>query len=370
MSTGRNLPNSDAIPKTSLLTVLGFGDSNMQAFNVTPAEAWPGQVRDTYINGRTSRGTGFRGLVHWSLTGSATRVTPSDAYDKIAFCSQRRLTGSGNVYRYTKTGGETIAAGSRIIYVDAAGSGNWSYSIDGAAYQASGAATAGDNAIKAITLASPVTSTLDIRGRNAANSADAQCDLGGLDIRANSTGTFLFHNDAIVGHRLSGGTDALSLNPLVHTSSGDALALINFLDPDIVTIAFTPNDVTVSINESVPDYLQVYTDGIEAIATRAAAINADVIVFVYPEDILNGVATEENLRRQGEFRQATIDTAADLDISCINIHRPFGNSFAAADALGYWQSDDTHLTVSGHSKWAEKFAHRLNSVGSFAAVKT
>lgn len=340
-------PNSiwNAIPESSSRNIMVVGASNARALGVEEQQSWVGKIRNMYSRW-PSRGRGFRMCAQpdWTTTGTFTKIdTGTD--DNGPFGGIRRLSGSGNSQKFTKISGAGDVVKS-IVYNDSTGSGNWSYSLDGAAYQASGAATLGDHNLKTLAVSDPV-STIEIRGANAAGTT-VQADILGVIIE-NATGKARWDDVAVDGHRISG--DQLSsldsftrIGPTGYGGTGNPMGIIEVLDPDILIINDYYNDL--SNGTADVNWLTTYQTALNALIDRAQSINCDVCCILYPE----GTNSDSNhsFANQTSIRNATASVAASQGVSTADVFTAFGGSLANAVAAGYFQADQTHWSDLGH----------------------
>lgn len=356
MIPARNLTAWDAKNGTERRTVAVFGESNSMAQGVALDQAWPALVRATLGARYGDAGAGFRSPVRteWAPSGTVTRHAVTDAYDKGPFRIGYRFSGSANGYTWTNPDGFVVDATSRLLYVDAAGSGSFSINRDGAGWVNAGAATAHDNGLKSVEIGGPVTSTLAVRGANAAGTS-AQCDLIGLDVRSGIAGGILVHNAAVSSHKLSGPLVGGLFEPLVHTTAGDALAILDYLDPDVVILSF--------VADAVLDDVATFRAAYQTVVDRVTGNGGQVMGIFYPE--VDPVA----IPNQPERNEAELAEVLENDLAMADIFHPFGGSQAAGDALGYFQADNVHFSALGHQAYADVIIRKLGRTsGGFLTV--
>lgn len=338
----RNLDSWDALAENAARTIVVTGESNGAGTGLgsgAMTQAWPWVLRDAARGRWPSRGLGFRGLAlgEWASAGTPTRHTTSDVYDKGPFRCGRRLDAAADIYTYTVPTGHTAHSSSRLVYVDASGSGDWSISINGGAYTSAGAATLGDNAVKSVTIGTTVSAggTIAVRGANAAGT-NVQCDLLGIDLRNGVTEGLLLHNIAIPGHKLSGPVQSGVIEAFYHTTSGDRLAILDYLDPDVLIPWF--------ISDAILNDVPTYETALQAVISRVQGNGGQCMLQNYPDLIYDGGFTAQN---QQDIRDATLDLAADNDCATFDVLDKFG-MHAAAVSAGYFQDDEVHFSVTGH----------------------
>ena len=337
----RNLAAWDAISETSNRTIAVIGESNAQAFGVTIAENWPGVLRRSAR--WPSRGLGFRHLgFEWTSSGSPTRHDASATYNKGPYRYGFRLNTSSQTYTYTVPAGHTAHSTSKLVYVDASGSGNWSFRINGGSWTASGAATAGDNGIKTVEIGTTVDAagTIEVRGANAAGT-NVQLDLLGIDLRNGTSTGLLVHNVAFAAHKLTGGLIAGVFESFVHSTSGDDLAILDYLDPDVCVCWF----VSDAILEDIP----TFRSGVQEVIDRVHGNGGKMVLPKYPEIEGSGFTSQN----QSDLNAAYLAEAAENSTAYVDVHAAFGGSAAAGQGLGYFQGgDNAHFSATGHARVA------------------
>ena len=180
---------------------------------------------------------GFRGLWRsdeWTQIGTWTGVTRADPYDVAPF--EQALFSSGrSIDRLTWTKPAAMTAARFDLYwLHMPGTGDWQYRVDGGKWQRSGVrSSAADNGLHKLSIEQPITKKLDIRGFD--GSSPCVAPMVGI-----STSALPSPGKSAVVHNVAHGGDLLSR--FCRPSLGDPLALLDHLQPDLVTILFS-NDV-------------------------------------------------------------------------------------------------------------------------------
>jgi lysophospholipase L1-like esterase len=185
---------------------------------------------------------GFRGLWgigEWSKSGTWTRAMRTDPFDVAPFGRAWFSSGvSVDELRWLKPAATQVTEFD-IYWFDMPGAGAWQYRIDDRGWENNPATAAvGDNKLHKLTISEPVARRLLIRGFDGARPCIAP--IAGISVRDRPSPR------APVGpvvHNLGCPGDFL-LGSFCRPSAGDPLALLEDLQPDLVTVLFS-NDVVV-----------------------------------------------------------------------------------------------------------------------------
>ncbi|MCU1354265.1 MAG: hypothetical protein JWM05_3474 [Acidimicrobiales bacterium] len=197
---------------------------------------WAEQLADIVAMGEEPSG-GFRGLWRrdeWTLTGTWTAVLRSEVYDVGPF--EQSLFSSGTEIdrlTWTKPAAMTVARFD-LYWFAMDGTGDWQYRVDGGRWLRSGAPSSPpDNGLHRIAVEIPIVEQLEIRAFD--GSAPCVAPIVGISVDAVSP-----PERRPVVHKLAHAGDRLIC--FCRPSEGDPLALLDHLQPDLVTILFS-NDV-------------------------------------------------------------------------------------------------------------------------------
>jgi hypothetical protein len=340
----RNLTAWDAIAEDGVRTLVVIGESNAHAQGVSIERSWPGRMRNKYSRWQ-SMGLGFRHFLRtdeWTRVG-ATRHASNVAYDKAPHRLGYRLVSSTDHWTYAVPTGHTAHSTSKLVYVDAPGAGDWSININGGGWQSAGAAVLGDNGVKTVNIGTTLTAgqTVAVRGANAAGTA-AQCDILGIDVRNGNATGLLVHNLGASAHKLGGALEAGTIEPFVRDTTGDDLAILDYLDPDVCIVWFGSDAVYEDVTE--------LRASLQEVITRVQGNGGQCLLPNYPElDDLGGFTVANQL----DLRDAYLAESDENDTAWVDVFTPFGESNDAGAALGYFQGDKTHLSEKGHDKVAQ-----------------
>lgn len=188
------------------------------------------------LGGNKGLDGGFRGLwqKEWTKTGTWNGVTRADPYDVAPF-EQALFSSATAIDRLTWTKpAATAVARFDLYWFHMPGTGDWQFRIDDGRWQRSSAHMAvPDNGLHRISVEQPITRTLDVRGFDGA--APCIAPIAGI-----STTSGAGPGERAVVHKLAKSGDLL--NRFSRESAGDPLALLDYLQPDLVTILFS-NDI-------------------------------------------------------------------------------------------------------------------------------
>jgi hypothetical protein len=215
---------------------------------------WVDQLRTALGDGTGVPGGGFRGLWRsdeWTRTGSWTRTTPTDPFDVAPFGYGYFSSGSSaDTLTWTRPDWIEVA-GFALYWFHMAGTGDWQYRVDDGGWRDSGARSEPvDNRLHRVFVADAVTSRVEIRGHDSAGGCIAP--IAGI-----STFAQLPISSATVVHNL--GCPGNWLTGFCRASTGDPLALLDDLRPDLMTVLFS-NDAMFEMSERFGAQLRVLVD--------------------------------------------------------------------------------------------------------------
>ncbi len=284
-------------------------------------------------------GHGFYGLWRdeWTLTGSWTRATTTDAWDKgpllgsTSGCGTFTGSGSGLTATWTKPPDITVTS-ITLHVIDGPAAANFSYRIDGGSWTNVSNSWSGDNSYDRITINTPVTSTFEVRCANAAGTA-VQTYLVGLEA----------HDSGLTGrttlHALAASSEFSYAAR--RTGSGDWTAWWDVMLPAYVIlqcpwsndVAFWPTDrLTIEANMT-------------ALVSTIQSNGGEVVLLSSPEQ------SGRDATDQAEMRAFAASLAASYGCRHIDLHALWGNH-AAASAAGL-MLDALHPSSRGCAEIAQ-----------------
>ncbi len=224
---------------------------------------WADQLAAVLAGGQELDG-GFRGLwqEEWTQSGTWNGVTRADPYDVAPF-EQALFSSATAIDRLTwnKPAATTVASFD-LYWFHMPGTGDWQFRIDDGRWQRSGAPISpADNALHKISVQQPIARTLDVRGFDGV--APCIAPIAGISTTAGASPA-----ERAVVHKLAKSGDLL--NRFSRESKGDPLALLDFLQPDLVTILFS--------NDTVHQRPELFGDPLRRLIERVAPY-ADVLVM-------------------------------------------------------------------------------------------
>lgn len=285
-------------------------------------------------------GTGLLGTWRdeWSFTtgGDAwTRSTLADAWGKSPYIlaatdnGTKRANTATQVATWTKPSWVTQSITSFKIYVvDGPSSGNFSYRIDGGSWADVSHTWNQDNSLDIITISSAVSSTVEVRGANAAGTSVTMYIVGMEFITG--TGATL--------HDLSASAEGL-FSTARSGNNADLNAWIDLIQPDLLIVGYT-NDM----GSAVYDATRIQLD-LQSIIDRQAPYGYTVPMPFWGQDrIAYGDASSDPA-----WFAATAATYVNAAIASnneyIDLYTRYGD-YATVNALGY-MADYLHPSDSG-----------------------
>jgi len=142
-------------------------------------------------------------------------------------------------------------AGFDLYWFHMTGTGDWQYRVDGGEWRESAARSAPvDNRLHRLSVAEAVTSRIEIRGRD--NAGGCIAPIAGISTFAQLPvpSATVVHNLGCPGHWLTG---------FCRASTGDPLALLDDLRPDLMTVLFS-NDAMFEMSARFGAQLRVLVD--------------------------------------------------------------------------------------------------------------
>ena len=331
---------------------------NDATYNLT---AFPWHVRERLARRwGASSSFGMLGCWHdvWTFAGTWTQATTSDAWDVGVYYNAGVTPFSGvnlgnaaaDIATYTKLGGDhnilwvgEAITGFKLYVVDGASSANFSYSVDGGAWtDVTGVTWGQDNGIEVITIGTAVTSTVEVRGANAAGTA-ANVYLMGIEPTTAGTGPVL--------HWLSsGGQDS---RQVVRTTSGDWTAWLDLVQPQVV-VWLLVNDLLDVIWDTGAGNGADYQTRLEAVADVVSGYGGSMVLVNYfghnhsGMDGVTGSPPSPASSGANSQQMATINAAVatSYGFEAIDLYDLVGN-FTTTNAAGYLAVDELHPSDPG-----------------------
>lgn len=324
-----------------------FGDSTTVGDINTTIGGWPEQIRQLAATRWGNGGDGFHyNTRNWTYTtaGNAwTNSTTSDAWDSGIFQAGTKLAnGSAKVATWTKPAALTVAS-FEIVIVDGATSANFAYRIDGGAWTDTTFTLAQNNGQKRLRVNSPITSTLDVRGANAAGTG-VNCYLLGMMPYTKSPG-LIIDNVSL---------DGQLLQFQERTTSGQAHAYISDMQPKLATVMFTNDVISGFWNQST------YQTNMQNFCDAITAQGGSVLFINYFEQQRS--APDGGTVNQAQLRAATKAAAVAKGMPCLDLYDLVGDN-AAAQAAGYMDSNPLHATDAGCAFIAQQVWKLIASSG-------
>jgi lysophospholipase L1-like esterase len=285
VGAGRELPRWRAVSNRRR-QIACLGDSLTQgAIGLDRSRGpagWVEQLAASFDTTTAPRpGDGFRGLWRideWSRVGAWTRVEPSETFDTAPFGQGWYSSGSTlDSITWTKPAPMNVVAFD-IYSFHMPGAGRWQYRVDDGRWTNVDAPSGpADCRLSRLLVRTPVQSCVKIRGHD--GTSPCLAPIAGLATHAIAPPA----PGGVVVHNL--GSDRQLLATFVRPTAGDALALLDDLRPDLLTVMFS-NDVLrrlpaaygeqlVALVEHVRPYADVLIMGpFEQAGTRDAAMQA------------------------------------------------------------------------------------------------
>lgn len=253
----------------------GPGPSSSDYFRQVFAKRWP------------VRGPGIRLLANafeWTLTtgGDAwTAATTSDAWDvgpyRFIYNSQNAVFRANTATKVATWSTAVVrnitdepVTSFKLGVVDGASSANFSYRIDGGTWTNVSNTWNQNNSLDQITINSAVTSTVEVRGANAAGT-NVTVYLAWIE-PITGTGA-IFHDLSVPGERL---------RSMVRTTSGDALKWVDVIQPDVVFVGYTNDVVTDDIGGSTQSWNALtYAGQLQTLSDRVQANGGQIVPITY-----------------------------------------------------------------------------------------
>lgn len=334
----------EAITDDNQRVVAFLGDSTVEADGVGTGPPTARYLRDVMAKRWPMRGYGYRApwADEWSYTTGGNAWSNSSPTDAFAvgpleefvldqYVGVIYASGASKVATFTKAAWmtEDITA-FKIGVVDGPSSGNFAYRIDGGAWTNVSWTWNQNNSLDQITINSPVTSTVEIRGANAAGTAVTV--YLGLGIEPITTGV------GAVLHDLSASAQVLILSSRAGQSpGGDGSTWMDVLQPKVTFIMFT-NDMASVIYSS-----SAVTAALEKHATRAAPYGKVVPVMFWGQQrdtsITSGTTTSGSTAITGSTFPQVLGNFPHVGDIITGPNIPAGTTIAAI-------ADATHATLS------------------------
>ncbi len=326
---------------------------------------WPILLRDKMKDRWGRSGTGMIGtwVDNWTFTSGGdiwANSLVSDAWSKgpydggfIAECHTMLANGATKTATLTKPTYLTTAITSFKLYVvDGPSSANFSYRIDGGSWTDVSHTWNQDNSLDVITIASAVTSTVEVRGANAAGTAVNLYLVGGELITG--TGATL--------HDLSASAQGL-FSTARSENAADYNAWIDVIQPDLIVVCYT-NDLASSFG--VYNVTRITAD-LQSIVDRVAPYGKVIPMPLWGQDRESGdpgVTAARYIEHAGIYTSAAVASSSEY----IDLYARYGD-YATVNALGY-MADALHLSDLGSIEVANVLWRLLARGTGNARVRT
>jgi hypothetical protein len=246
------------------------------------------------------------------------------------------------------------AISSFDLYVcDGSGAGNFSYSVDGGAYTNVAATWAGLNALKKISIATAVTSTVAVRAANAAGTA-VNTYLVGIEPRCSTTGVKVHDVSA------SGAFSNQFIRTAATGNVGDWTQWLLMEQPQLVFMNFV-NDLTIWGGSHPADFQQRYDD----FGALVTGYGGTVVYYRYFE-FSDGTGGASPTYANQDDAGARIKTVAQKYGGHFYDLKAIHGNFATVTAASIIGSDSTHPTPKGSRLMAN---HAWNRAGKLLYPK-
>lgn len=277
----------------------------------------------------------------WTFSGAFSTVASTDAFDRLPHGYGKYGSGSGLVATYTVPLGWPPITCFELWWVDLAGGGDNSYSIDGGAQTNFGQTRNGNNKLSKFFVNSPITSTITIRMANAAGTSQ-------LGMPAGITPYFADPRGATTGVIVNNfGSNGATLHAAVAATSGDRLAV--FDDVQLGTgspIPVAPNiAVMLFVNDIIRANDTEWGTDETTLATRLNLGTKLVLVGAWAIE-----TTDYNLTQQGLYRTKTGVIAGSTGSTFLDINASWvarGYADVTAQGAAFLQ-DSLHPKQAGH----------------------
>lgn len=345
-----NLDGWAAISDPATRKIACCGDSTTEV-------GWAALLREVMYHRWGYGGFGVRHMgKEWTSSGSPTKGTNSDAWH-IGFQNNGfsptngtwRLNSSTDTFLWTKPIECPAITGFKLLVCDGASSNNFAYRIDGGAWTNVSTSWAQANALKQITINTAVTSTVEVRGANAAGTT-VLTYMVGIEPLCVATGVKV--HDISSSGSFSGG--------LLRTgSSGDWTQWFTQEQPQIVLCTFI-NDVVNSF--WVGGQPAAYTTRMEAFASLIEGYGGLLIPYSYFEfgDGVDPTVANQLDKHAREMAVANGHQGLYYDLKTI-----YGSRTQVVTD-GIVSSDLTHPTAKGSRLMAN---HAWNIIGAVSNSK-
>ncbi|MGO9876397.1 MAG: hypothetical protein ACLPVY_21695 [Acidimicrobiia bacterium] len=316
---------------------------------------WVDQLRSALADGTGLAGGGFRGLWRsdeWTRTGSWTRTPPTELFDVAPFGYGYFSSGSSaDGLRWTKPDWMDVA-GFDLYWFHMTGTGDWHYRVDGGAWRDSGARSEPvDNRLHRLLVAEAVTSRVEIRGHD--NAGGCIAPIAGI-----STFAKLPVSSATVVHNL--GCPGNWLTGFCRTSTGDPLAFLDDLRPDLMTVLFS-NDAMFEMPARFGSQLRLLVD-------RASDYADVLLISPFEQRSLRRVDDAITVGGSNVLRSPTASFGpADVSRAVAGTNIP--NRASIAGVLSA-QSATMSYTATGSSKLGELTIGRRRTPAQQSAHRT
>lgn len=336
-----------ALSSDAAHTVACFGDSTTEGTGQTnPAElSWPAILRTRLSVAWGRQTNGFLGPWrddYLTFAGTPTQSATSDTWNRGPFSIDTldstvfRLNSSTDIATYTVRGAPVQHV--KLYVIDGPSSGNFSVSIDGGAFANVSNTWSQDLSMDLLTINGPISSTLRIRGANAAGTT-VLAYLVGVEADYNAAAGAVVHN---VGSAGAFGAFLVRLSG----DSGDWGAWLDRVQPAVATWMFT-NDVTALWN---PTNWQARA---EAFVDRVRANGGEAILMSFYEQ------GSRSITDQAEARSRLKTVAAAKVCPLIDFYDLVGDAAAAVAAGLMPSTSDVHATTKGHRYIADRVFNLL-----------
>jgi hypothetical protein len=266
--------------------------------------------------------------------GGWRRAVRGDPWDRAPWGQTFTASGAQHVATFAR---DVAAVTGRvtsfdIYYVDGPGAAPFAYRVDGGAWADVDVAGAGDDRLRRVTVAEPVTSTIDVRAADA-RGAPARTYLAGVGLR-DDAGGLVVHNLGCGGRKLS------------QYLARDHTSFVDLVGPDLVV-------------------LNISNDALDAGTGAGRAWAANVERFwagVRGAKLLVTVAEQgygRDAGAQAAWRATQLRVTAAHGGATLDLHDPWGD-YQTADAAGYWADVGVHPSARGYDDIAARVAGLLS----------
>jgi hypothetical protein len=285
---------------------------------------------------------GFFGLWRdeWSLSGTWTRATTSDAWDRGPLlgsstgCGTFRANGASNVATWTKPAGTTVT--SFVLHViDGASAGQFAYRIDGGTWTNVTNTWTADNSYDRITVSASVSSTVEVRAANASGTATNLYLVGLEPVDSAATGPAVHVLAAAAEFSFS----------MVRTTSGSWQDWWNAIQPAAVWLECPwTNDVSFW-----PTNAADIEANMRAVIELVRGYGAEVFLFSFGEQDGRSVSDQTAMRALAR------SLAGEYRCHYVSAYDMWG-TYSAANAAGL-MLDTIHASATGTAAIGQWFAN-------------